>query len=340
MPTKNRPATQYGYAVARLRALENRLLDETTFQRMIDCDTLESAVKVLGETPYSSWLMEQKSAGFDKAIEAALHAAYVEVAGFVPETDIVSLLRLPYDVHNVKTLLKGQILAERGGKRRLDLLTSLGNVDTDTLTLAVEGEDYTGLPFGLDKAIPAAVELWQKDQDALALEKFLDGYYFKALLKTAEELAMPEVVKWVKARIDGENLKTLLRLTHIPETRAQTATFLHAGGTLPPATLAPLVMEGPENWGRLLSYAGISKLLTAFTEDGDFSSMLVQFEKNLDNYVTETIAPARYSTFEPANVVRYLWLKEIEAKNLRIVLVSVANGVEKDAIRGLLRDVR
>ena len=68
--------------------------------------------------------------------------------------------------------------------------------------------------------------------------------------------------------------------------------------------------------------------------------MLVQFEKNLDNYVTETIAPARYSTFEPANVVRYLWLKEIEAKNLRIVLVSVANGVEKDAIRGLLRDVR
>ena len=340
MPTKNRPATQYGYAVARLRALENRLLDETTFQRMIDCDTLESAVKVLGETPYSSWLMEQKSAGFDKAIEAALHAAYVEVAGFVPETDIVSLLRLPYDVHNVKTLLKGQILAERGGKRRLDLLTSLGNVDTDTLTLAVEGEDYTGLPFGLDKAIPAAVELWQKDQDALALEKFLDGYYFKALLKTAEGLAMPEVVRWVKARIDGENLKTLLRLTHIPATRAQTATFLHAGGTLPPATLAPLVMEGPENWGRLLSYAGISKLLTAFTEDGDFSSMLVQFEKNLDNYVTETIAPARYSTFEPANVVRYLWLKEIEAKNLRIVLVSVANGVEKDAIRGLLRDVR
>ena len=372
MPTKNRPATQYGYAVARLRALENRLLDETTFQRMIDCDTLESAVKVLGETPYSSWLMEQKSAGFDKAIEAALHAAYVEVAGFVPETDIVSLLRLPYDVHNVKTLLKslqhgagipgsiyihtvdrlysGRVViqnddfplhaAERGGKRRLDLLTSLGNVDTDTLTLAVEGEDYTGLPFGLDKAIPAAVELWQKDQDALALEKFLDGYYFKALLKTAEGLAMPEVVRWVKARIDGENLKTLLRLTHIPETRAQTATFLHAGGTLPPATLAPLVMEGPENWGRLLSYAGISKLLTAFTEDGDFSSMLVQFEKNLDNYVTETIAPARYSTFEPANVVRYLWLKEIEAKNLRIVLVSVANGVEKEAIRGLLRDVR
>ena len=340
MPTKNRPATQYGYAVARLRALENRLLDETTYQRMIDCDALDSAVKVLGETPYSAWLMEHKSAGFDKAIEAALLASYTEVESFVPESEIVSLLRLLYDVHNVKTLLKGQILAERGGKRRLDLLTPLGNVDTDTLTLAVEGEDYTGLPFGLDKAIPAAVELWQKEQDVLALEKFLDGYYFKALLKTAEDLAMPEVVKWVKARIDGENLKTLLRLSRIPETRAQTATFLHSGGTLSPTTLAPLVMEGPENWGRLLSYAGISKLLTAFSEDGDFSSMLVQFEKNLDNYATEMISPARYSTFEPANVVRYLWLKEIEAKNLRIVLVSVANGVEKDAIRGLLRDVR
>lgn len=45
------PKERYGYAVARLRALENRLLDESVLQRMIDCDTLEAALKVLGETP-------------------------------------------------------------------------------------------------------------------------------------------------------------------------------------------------------------------------------------------------------------------------------------------------
>lgn len=335
------PKERYGYAVARLRALENRLLDEAIFQRMIECESLEAAVKILGETPYSAWLMELKSPlEFDRAIEAELHHCYEEVESFTPESEIVSLLRLPYDIHNVKTLIKGQILASRGGKRRLDLLTSLGNVDTDSLTLAVEGEEYKDLPFGLDVAVPEALVLWEREQNVLAVEKHLDGFYFKALLKTAEDLKMEEVVKWVKSRIDGENLKTLLRLSHISINRAQTATFLHEGGTIPVNRLVPLALEPLENWGRLLGFAGISKLLSAFTDDMDFNTLLVQFEKDLDNYVTECIAPVRFSTFEPANVIRYLWAREIEAKNLRVVLVSVANGVEKDAIREVLRHVR
>ena len=334
------PKERYGYAVARLRALENRLLDEAVFQRMIDCDTLEAAVKVLGETPYSVWLAELKSPlEFDKAIEAELHRCYEEIQGFTPETEIVSLLRLPYDIHNVKTLIKGQILAMRGGKRRLDLLTSLGNIDTDTLTLAVEGEDCKGLPFGLDRAVPEALAVWEQEQNMLAVEKSLDKTYFRALLKTAGDLKMEEVVKWVKSRIDGENLKTMLRLSHISINRAQTESFLYEGGTIPVNKLAPLALEPLESWSRLLGFSEISKLLSAFTEDANFNSQLVLFEKNLDDYITECIAPVRFATFEPANVVRYLWAREIEAKNLRVILVSVANGVNKDTIREVLRHV-
>ncbi|WP_286954466.1 V-type ATPase subunit, partial [Aminobacterium sp. UBA5277] len=60
---------QYGYTVARLRAMESRLLDDSVLQRLIDCEDLESAMKVLGETVYSSWLVELKSnTEFDKAI--------------------------------------------------------------------------------------------------------------------------------------------------------------------------------------------------------------------------------------------------------------------------------
>ena len=148
------PKERYGYAVARLRALENRLLDESVLQRMIDCDTLEAAVKVLGETPYSPWLMELKSPlEFDKAIESELQHCYAEVGTFVPDGGLVALLRLVYDVHNVKTLLKSQFLTASGEKRRLDLLTALGNIDTDKLVLAIEGEEYWELPYGFNQAV-------------------------------------------------------------------------------------------------------------------------------------------------------------------------------------------
>jgi len=51
-------AVRYGYTVARLRAMESRLLDDSVLQRLIDCEDLDSAMKVLGETVYASWLVE------------------------------------------------------------------------------------------------------------------------------------------------------------------------------------------------------------------------------------------------------------------------------------------
>ncbi len=335
------PKERYGYAVARLRALENRLLDESVLQRMIDSDTLEAAVKVLGETPYSAWLMELKSPQeFDRAIEAELQHAYAEAETFVPDPELASLLRLVYDVHNVKTLLKSQILAASGEKRRLELLTPLGNIDTDKLVLAIEGEEYWELPYGFSQAIPEALAVWEQSHNALAVEKILDDVYFKALLTVAGKLDMAQVTAWVRSRIDGENLKTLLRLSRIDIEHGAIPGFLHEGGFLPVNRLTPLVTEPVENWARMLAFADIGALLAPFSEGENFNALLVQYEKNLDNFITGVIAKSRYSAFEPANVVRYLWAKEIEAKNLRVVLVSVANGVEKDAIRGLLRDVR
>ena len=105
------PSERYAYTVARLRAMENRLLDESVLQRLFDSEDLDSAMKVLGETPYSSWLVELKSnTDFDKVIEAELNYVYQELEKFVPDIRLVQIARLPYDFHNVKVLLKSQIL--------------------------------------------------------------------------------------------------------------------------------------------------------------------------------------------------------------------------------------
>ena len=62
---------------------------------------------------------------------------------------------------------------------------------------------------------------------------------------------------------------------------------------------------------------------------------------SLTHFLTrEGYAACLASQEEARIVIRYLWAREIEAKNLRVVLVSVANGVEKDAIREVLRHVR
>ena len=67
------PAERFAYAVARLRAMSGRLLEESLIQRILDCEDLDSALKILAETAYSAWLVELKGSGdFDRIIEAEL----------------------------------------------------------------------------------------------------------------------------------------------------------------------------------------------------------------------------------------------------------------------------
>ncbi len=107
----------YGYAVARIRAMEHRLLDSGVLQRMTDAEDFASILKILGETSYSSALTSQTNGSdFDKVLEADLHSIYEEVRTFVPDKVIVDIMRLQYDFHNVKVLLKSMFNVRTGAK--------------------------------------------------------------------------------------------------------------------------------------------------------------------------------------------------------------------------------
>ncbi len=220
------PAERYGYAVARLRAMSGRLLEEALLQRILESEDLDSALKVLGETVYSSWLMELKGNGeFDRAIEAELLHVYGEVQKFVPDPALVHLCRLPYDFHNVKVLLKSALLVREGGERRFDLLTSLGNIPSDDLIMAMESEDFRLLPFGLHLLVPHCFSVWEQTKDILEVEKLLDEGLFAAMRKTASATGIEAASLWVRGKIDAENVRNLLRMKRMDMETGSAALF-------------------------------------------------------------------------------------------------------------------
>lgn len=332
------PAERYGYSVARLRAMENRLLEDSVLQRLVESDDLENALKILGETSYSSWLVELKAnSEFDKAIELELEFVYSEIAKFVPDARLVDICRLPYDFHNVKVLLKSHILQREGGDRRFDLLTALGKISTDDLILAVESEDYRLLPFGLHSAIPRCLNMWEQTHDILEVEKLLDSLLFSEMKKLADEIGVDAVSKWLRGRIDAENLRNLLRLKRMELDSAVVSSFLHDGGWVSVERLLSMLGEPVEGWGRVLSFADIGGVLMHAQETSDLGSLIVEMEKVLDEYTTGILRKAKYGAFSPENVLYYIWSKEMESKNLRMILVAIANDTDRDLVRGLIR---
>ncbi|MDI9369558.1 MAG: V-type ATPase subunit [Synergistaceae bacterium] len=335
------PAERFAYTVARLRAMSGRLLEDGLIQRMLDCEDLDSALKVLAETTYSSWLAELKGGtDFDRVIEAELLHTYEEVQKFVPDVRLVHLCRLPYDFHNVKVLVKSAILVRDGGERRFDLLTSLGVVPTDSLIMAIESEDYRLLPFGLHRLVPQCLTQWEQTKDILQVENILDAGLFSVLAELAAETGFESSVRWVKGRIDAENIRNLLRLKRMDAEAGYVASFMHEGGWLSTDKLLPILNEPVESWPRILSYSDVSGVFANVQDMSDIGAMLVDMEKVLDEYVSAVLGRAKYEAFAPENVISFLWQKELEAKNLRIALVSVANDTDRSVARRLLRHGR
>ena len=332
------PAERFAYAVARLRAMSGRLLEEALIQRILDSEDLDSALKVLAETAYSSWLVELKGgADFDRVIESELLHVYTEVQKFVPDPRLVHLCRIPYDFHNVKVLLKSLILVREGGERRFDLLTALGVLPTDDLIMAMESEDYRLLPFNLHRLVPLCLSHWEQSKDILQVENILDGGLFSVLSEMAAATGFDSAVRWVKGRIDAENIRNLLRLKRMDMDAGNVASFLHGGGWISREKLLALLPEPVESWPRILSFADVAGAFAHVQDLADLGALLVEMEKVLDEYVSSILARAKYEAFSPENVIAFLWMKELEAKNLRIAMVSVANNTDRNLARGLLR---
>ncbi|MBQ3448776.1 MAG: V-type ATPase subunit, partial [Synergistaceae bacterium] len=285
----------YIYAVSRLRGMENHILDPAFFSRLIDSAGIDEALKALGETSYSQWLTG--SAKFDKAIDAEMLATCEELEKFVPDKELIDLFRLPYDFHNVKVLLKG-LFKVRGGEldgRRYDLLSKMGTIDTEELTNAIETEEYGFLPYGLTDIIPQCWQLWDSTKNAQAVELLLDHQMYKAMLNVAEGLKMPEVIQWVRFKIDAENLRSAVRLARMKYDSSKALTFFHDGGTIRADDMARLLNEPAETWSRILSYTDIGSVLSSLSEQSDMRAALTDVSKALDEYLMKVLENAKYS---------------------------------------------
>ena len=328
----------YGYAVARIRAMEPLLLDAGTLQRMLDADDLGGALKILGETTYARGFSGSGSdERYDTVLEAELYQTYDDLRNFVPDIELINIFRIPYDFHNIKVLIKSSFNARSGGKKRWDLLTSLGTLSTDDITVRFESEEFHMLPWGLSQVIPLCFTQWEQTKDIVEVERLLDDAFFTALFKEAEKLEEPGVLAWIKARIDAENIRNLLRLKRFGFDASRAVTFMHSCGSLSPEVLVQLIPEPFEGWGRVLSFSDIGGAIASIQDDGNFDNLIVNVERTLDDFCQSVVAKAKYSAAAPENVLAYLWGKEMEVKNIRTILVSKSMGSDKDEVRRLLR---
>ncbi len=327
---------KFTQAVSRIWVLENRLLDKTKVERMIESTSASEVLRILNETEYANVSSNVKRAeDYEEILTAELKRIYDLVYEMSPVKEIVKIMSLKYDYHNAKVLLKAKVL----GKDLSSMLIKLGNLDLQEVKRKIDSDDLKSLNGILGKGIQEAMKVFEETKDPQKIDIIIDKYMYEELVEINKSLDYKFIDNLVKAMIDSTNIRTLLRIKKQNKGRGFAEEVIFNGGAIDSNKLVLLLNESPENIMSRLQTTIYSSLIKEGLEGYIATDSASLLEKLSDNYIMQLMKDSKLVTFGPERLLSYIYAKETEIKVIRIIMVGKLNNIAEEVIRERLRDI-
>ncbi|MBQ8357821.1 MAG: V-type ATPase subunit [Clostridia bacterium] len=314
--------SDYLYASARIRAMENRLLGREKLQQLLSLDTMDEVLSALADNGYDG------EGGILDICQRHLEETFRTVADFLPDPTLIRFLQYPYDCHNLKVLEKCRVK----GTDPAELLIDLGSIPAKDLLTVSENELADLLPPHMAAGLREARDAFDKTGNPREIDFVLDRAAYADMAAAASPF--PLANQWVQAKADLTNLLICLRLLRMQsgdQGQALLSRTMLPGGTLDEAFLSDCY-EGGES--------GLVSALARTPYGQIFGNglPLSQCEKNADDFLIELTRRARAVSFGAEVPIAYLMAAETESKNLRILLAQKTVGDRADITKERMRN--
>ncbi len=325
----------YGQSVVMVRVLEKKLLTKNKLDRMIEAITPEEVMKQLSETEYSQNMFDiQQPQEYEKILKRETERVFNLVRELSNDKEIVDILSLKYDYHNLKVLLKGRL----ANKDFSTLLMDAGTQKIEKLKLKFDIKNYNDLPEEISKAINEVEKDFLENNDSQKIDIIVDKYYYKNLLRIVKKINVSVIMDYAQGLIDFQNIITLFRVKKQNRDIKFLENVIHEGGTISKNKIVESINDSVEiiinkfKKEKIGNY--LQKGLEEFTETGRLSGL----EKISQNYLMELNKDSKYIIFGPEPLFTYLVAKEREISAIRMIMVSKINNIEISKIRERLGD--
>lgn len=346
--------SKYAYVYARIRARMGDILSEGRLRTLIDAENKENFLSSLMESPYKDQLMKATSKDLrnvEKALKEELIDQYFmvirstrgEIRGF-----FVDILR-KFEVENLKAIIREKtttavttgepllfLSVETFFRRKISKLREVESVESVVKLLEKPYKDI------LEEVVPE----YEKSKKVLILEDALDKEIFGAIWRRIERLRAEDqkiVRRIIGTEFDIANLMTLLRcISAGVEEKEMRKYFLPYGYAFDFDSREAKASISAENLGsaiRLLPSTPykevLEKVLTVYRSRRE--KVLIPFEYALREFFFKTIKnmlknyPVNMST-----IIGFLYLKEIEVRNLCAIAVCKENGIPAEEIAKII----
>jgi V/A-type H+/Na+-transporting ATPase subunit C len=327
----------YGYVNARVRAMRSRLLTEEFFLRLVEAPDFEQMHSLLEQTAYRREinevvLMNPDRPDYDLALNVNLVASLKKIresTGGEPRR-LVDRLLSRYDVQNIKTVLRGR----KGNVTVVDIMNTILPIGTINITafedMAKQADVRDAIDvmasLGIKYARPltnAIKDYFKKDEDLFVLELALDKYYYQDVMEDlrGRDRNAGLVRSLFVSEIDMRNLSTLMRIQGIGLDQYQILSLWIPGGTLSEDQFLGLGSLG-DVMAVVDKYPEREYRQALETAVGDYADLgAVAFERELERRMTkQAVAMSNVDVLGIGVIIGYIWAKNNEVINLRIVL--------------------
>ena len=315
----------------RIRHAEKKLLTKQQLQRLADAKNLEDAIKLLNETSYSSELSKlDRPENYEQVLSEVLNKTYKEAMEISPDKSLVEILSCKYDYHNLKVLVKENILKEKFDS----MYCMLDENEIEAFReLALKNDE------GLSKDFKECLDFYETTKDPQDIDIFIDKKYFEKVLSLAEGFKLEMITEYFKAMIDFINLRTFIRCRKQNQVKETLEKVLIKGGDVETDKILDMFYEDIEILPIKLKAYKIGRVLSKIVEEYKNTNSLNSFEKSMDDYLVEIVRKAKSIHYGAEVIFSFLFAKELEIKNLRLILVGKVNGLSADFIKERLREV-
>jgi V/A-type H+-transporting ATPase subunit C len=324
--------TIFAQSIGRIRALETKMLTKSKLDNLSEARGYSECIRMLDDSLYSTYVNRQS---YEEGLKIAIEELYKEMYKIVPVRDIVDILAVKYDSHNIKSAIKGR-LAETNPVR---LMINAGTVPVREIDFAVREENYKGIPDTLSSSIKKAYERYENLKDPRVIDIEIDKGVFQYMLEIANKSKLDYLIEFSRLMIDVTNIRTFIRIKTQEKGIELMRVAYIPGGLLKLDLFSDYINESLDRFAQKIYYSKYYKWSDGGVNEFIKTGSLGTVEKFADNFIIEYLKRAKLISFGPEPIIAYITARENEIRAIRIILTGKANEVQADVIKERLRDV-
>ncbi|MEY8445015.1 V-type ATPase subunit [Enterococcus ratti] len=316
-----------------IRERELELLSKDTFEQMLQADSVNSFGELLKSTCYQSYIYEGFEKDFEKNISKERSNLFEWLKECSPEPDIVWLYTMRYTFHNLKVLTK----AEMTGQNLDQFYINDGFYPLDVLKDAIHTQASSQLPENIMCCIQEVHAYCEESAILQGIDVIYDRCFLTEQRRLGEQLGYPELLEEIIAFIDLTNVTTTARGILQGRSLGFMSTVISSSGSIPKELLLSFVRGTMETYTQFLLTTVYSDLLKQVIHEGMID--LVSLEKLKDDYLSSFYQAAQTQAFGPLPLLAFLNAKEVESKNLRLLVIGKRNKFSIEQLKERMRQV-